>query len=99
MKLKTLPALLLILILIKPFKVHAQVNEQDSLALVDLYNSTDGSHWTNHDNWLTKKPINTWHGVLQVTAHRITLLALNNNHLNGKIPTSLGNLVKLICFI
>jgi len=28
--------------------IHAQVNVQDSLALVDLYNSTDGPNWFLH---------------------------------------------------
>ena len=27
--------------------------EQDSLALVALYNNTDGSNWTNNANWLS----------------------------------------------
>ncbi len=42
---------------------HAQVNVQDSLALVDLYNSTNGPNWNNHTNWLTKNPVSTWYGV------------------------------------
>jgi hypothetical protein len=32
---------------------HAQVNVQDSLALVDLYNNTNGVDWVDHTNWLT----------------------------------------------
>jgi hypothetical protein len=28
-------------------------NVNDSLALVDLYNSTNGPSWTIHNNWLT----------------------------------------------
>ncbi|MBE7174718.1 MAG: hypothetical protein INR73_29380, partial [Williamsia sp.] len=27
-------------------------NESDSLALVDIYNSTNGPNWERHDNWL-----------------------------------------------
>ena len=30
----------------------AQVLEQDSLALIALYDSTDGANWTNNENWL-----------------------------------------------
>jgi hypothetical protein len=34
--------------------VYAQaVNNQDSLALVDLYNSTNGPQWNSDENWLT----------------------------------------------
>ncbi len=31
----------------------AQVDVNDSLALVDLYNSTNGPGWYSNDNWLT----------------------------------------------
>src|SRR4029079_4557477 len=42
---------------------NAQVNKQDSLALVDLYNSTDGANWNDHTNWLTSKPVLKWYGI------------------------------------
>ena len=35
---------------------------QDSLALVALYNSTDGPNWTNDANWLTGS-VTTWYGI------------------------------------
>ena len=35
------------------------VSELDSLALVALYNSTNGSSWTDNNNWLTG-PVYTW---------------------------------------
>ena len=87
--------------------VTAQVNVQDSLALVDLYNSTDGPHWSSHTNWLTKKPVSTWFGI-KVTNNRVTSIntkyydyddpegRIASNNLYGKIPASLGNLDKLI---
>ena len=31
---------------------RAQILEQDSLALVALYNSTDGANWTDNSGWL-----------------------------------------------
>ena len=68
-----------------------KVNEQDSLALVDLYNSTDGSNWINHENWLTEKPLSTWYGVT-VSGTNVTTIELNNNKLNGHIPATLGKL-------
>src|SRR6266498_1019272 len=73
---------------------NAQVNVQDSLALVDLYNSTDGPNWYNHTNWLTKNPVSTWYGVT-VTNGRVTTIWLAENNLNGNIPSSIGNLVSL----
>jgi len=69
------------------------VNVQDSLALVDLYNSTDGANWTNNDNWL-QAPIATWYGIT-VTGTRVTDIDLRANSLKGPIPASLGNLEKL----
>src|SRR3954453_12709686 len=75
--------------------VYAQaVNKQDSLALIDLYNSTNGSNWNDHTNWLTKRPVKTWYGIT-VTGTRVTRIALYSNSLSGRIPSSLGNLVNL----
>jgi fibronectin type 3 domain-containing protein len=62
----------------------------DSLALVDLYNSTNGSGWTNKTNWLTG-PVDTWHGIT-VAGARVTEIVLSNNNLVGPIPLSVGNL-------
>ena len=35
---------------IKANTTNAQVDVNDSLALVDLYNSTDGPHWEHNEN-------------------------------------------------
>ncbi len=70
--------------------VSAQINTQDSLALVDLYNSTNGSGWKNNSNWLDKE-VREWYGVA-VTDKRVTGLALVNNQLEGELPPSMGNL-------
>jgi len=67
---------------------------QDSLALVDLYNSTNGAGWTNHTNWLTSAPLSTWYGVI-VAGGRIIQLNLTGNNLVGSIPASLGNATAL----
>ena len=78
--------------LVLPFYAQA-VNVQDSLALVDLYNSTNGPSWGNHKNWLTG-PVKTWYGI-ELKDGRVTLIYMNSNNLKGKIPTSLGNLANL----
>src|SRR4051812_37330984 len=75
--------------------VYAQaVNKQDSLALVDLYNSTNGPNWYDHTNWLTKKAVKSWSGIT-VTGTRVTYVGLEDNNLSGQLPASLGNLVNL----
>jgi len=73
---------------------NAQVNGQDSLALVDLYNSTNGPNWFNHTNWLTSNPVKTWYGI-KVSKTRVTTIKLTSDNLDGSIPSSLGNLKPL----
>src|SRR4051794_16911290 len=75
--------------------VNAQVNVQDSLALVDLYNSTDGPHWNGHAGWLTKgAPVKSWSGIT-VGDSRVTSIYLFDNNLTGTLPSSLGDLTNV----
>ncbi|WP_420456867.1 choice-of-anchor D domain-containing protein [Rubrivirga sp.] len=78
---------------------RAQVATSDSLALVALYNATNGPEWTNSDGWLTG-PVSVWHGVTSGapssdSPKRVLQLNLNNNGLSGPIPDALGNLSEL----
>lgn len=66
----------------------------DSLALVELYNSTDGANWTNKTNWLTSSPIDTWYGIT-VSGERVTRINLGQNGLNGTIPVDMGSMSSL----
>lgn len=73
----------------------AQVNQSDSLALVDLYNATQPSNgWKNDAGWLTKAPLNQWYGI-GVTGDRVTSISLVLNRLTGTMPLSFGNLSAL----
>jgi Leucine-rich repeat (LRR) protein len=75
--------------------VKAQVAVQDSLALVDLYNNTNGPQWHNHTHWLNG-PVSTWHGIaLTDDNKRVRRIKLFNNNLEGSLPHSLGNLSAL----
>lgn len=69
------------------------INVQDSLALVELYNNTNGSNWRHSDNWLIG-PVSSWWGV-GTAGDRVTYLNLNYNRLNGNIPSTLANLTEL----
>jgi Leucine-rich repeat (LRR) protein len=69
----------------------AQGLEQDSLALVDLYDSTDGINWTNNTNWLTDQPLSAWYGI-SVSSGRVTEVKLDSNNIAGSIPSSIGDL-------
>ncbi len=44
-------------------KSHSQ-STADSLALVALYNSTDGANWT--DQWDLDQPVSTWDGIYMI---------------------------------
>jgi len=75
-------------------KAKAQaVDVNDSLTLVDLYNSTGGPSWYNNTNWLNG-PVSTWYGVT-VTGTRVTQLNLSTNNLTGPIPASIGKLTEI----
>ncbi len=94
--------LLATLVLATVTGAKAQVNEQDSLALVALYHSTGGRDWTNNTNWL-RGPLDTWYGVT-VTDGRVTRIELADNGLknytdigptDGTIPPEIGDLLQL----
>ncbi|MCJ7537661.1 MAG: hypothetical protein MUO57_19215 [Anaerolineales bacterium] len=63
-------------------------------ALVALYGSTNGAGWTNNTNWLLTTTVDDWFGVT-VTGGHASNLFLNNNQLDGSIPSGLGNLSSL----
>ncbi len=66
----------------------------DSLALVAIYNTSNGSNWTAKNNWLTG-PVDTWFGIT-VAAGRVSEIHLSNNGLAGTLPNNLGNLDGLV---
>jgi len=68
---------------------------QDSLVLVDLYNSTGGDNWTLNTNWLSDQPINTWYGVTLNEEGCVRSINLNNNQLSGTLPEAITQLTNL----
>ena len=88
--------LFITILIIKPATAHAQAADAgDSLALVDLYDSTGGTAWTHHTNWLTTASVKTWYGVTLDSNGKVTMLSLDSNNLVGKVPSSLGSLTKI----
>jgi len=65
----------------------------DSLALVALYNSTNGTNWTNNSNWLVG-PLNSWYGIT-VSGDNVTQVNLGGNNLIGIIPAEIGHLANI----
>ncbi|MCC6752550.1 MAG: hypothetical protein IT266_01055 [Saprospiraceae bacterium] len=74
----------------------AQVLQQDSLALVALYQATNGPNWKNHTNWL-QGPVSKWYGVT-VQGTRVYLVNLWDNGLSGTIPSEIGFLTGMAEF-
>ncbi len=73
----------------------AQVNVQDSLALVALYDSTGGANWYN--TWNLATPVNDWSGVSVINGRVISINfdIPGGNNLIGSIPSALGDLSNL----
>ncbi len=94
---KPLNFLILVALFCPAIPLKAQANLQDSLALVDFFNSTNGNGWTNKNNWLTAQPVVTWYGVI-VNSNRVTEIDLRTNNLSGPIPSTIGNLTSLQSF-
>lgn len=67
--------------------------QRDSLALVDLYNATNGANWTT--TWDLNQPMDTWYGITTNTDGCVTIVDLGNNNLVGTLPNSLGNMYQL----
>ena len=64
----------------------------DSLAIITLYNATDGPNWKN--KWDLNDNVKNWYGVT-VTQGRVTSLSLENNNLTGTIPQKFHTLTNL----
>jgi len=77
------------------YKSPETLRMNDSLALVALYNATDGANWTNNTNWLSDRPISEWYGVDCGTLGRVNGLDLYYNNLTGNIPPEIGQLTQL----
>lgn len=73
------------------------IPETECLALVALYNNTDGAHWTDADTnqWLIAADPCNWEGVDCEGGSNVAELRLENNGLSGPIPSALEDLTQL----
>ena len=85
--------LIVALLLFSSLNIQAQVNPDDSLALVSFYNATDGDNWFNNDGWLDG-PIDNWFGVV-LEGTRIFAIELPSNNLRGNVPDGIANIGSL----
>ena len=71
------------------------ISDEEYQVLMDLYNSTDGENWNNKwDVGNNDLHLRMWYGVVIEDGH-IIKLDLQNNNLNGTLPSSLSNLTEL----
>ncbi|MEQ9105031.1 MAG: PKD domain-containing protein [Rhodothermales bacterium] len=84
---------LILPLLLAATPVQGQVSVADSLALVAIYNATDGPNWQSNPGWLSG-PVSSW-GFLAVENNRVTGLGLSQLGLKGTLPTEIGNLTEL----
>ncbi len=77
---------------VKALTYCSNCREADSLALVALYNATDGINWGDNTNWLVVgQPIDSWYGVT-LSEGRVIMLNLESNNLTGYLPNEIANL-------
>lgn len=86
---------LLVIVLLCSIHSFAQTLENDRLALVALYNSTNGNAWINKTGWTVPgspgdNPCG-WYGIT-CSGGRVTVTHLPSNNLMGTIPASIVNL-------
>lgn len=82
------------------FQDGASTLKTDSLALLELHKSTNGTSWTT--KWDLSKPMSEWHGIELAdidistgTQYRVISIALNGNMLTGTIPAEIANITLL----
>lgn len=70
---------------------------RDSMALVDLYQLSNGSEWTKKNNWLfSGNPLGTWYGIKTNPQGCVIEITLNSNKLKGPLTDSIVNLSELV---
>ena len=68
------------------------------MKVIDFYNNTNGSNWTNNTAWNTNTPVSSWYGVTtQVINNQehVTGISFNDNNLFPSINTSIEDLTEL----
>lgn len=77
-----------------PYHLRISDFEEDSLAMVSLYDALNGASWSNSENWLSGN-LASWNG-LSVESNRVIDLNLPGNNLEGVLPADLAYADSLI---
>merc|ERR1719329_341833 len=65
------------------------------VALVVLYDATNGDEWDDSTNWLSDAPLCEWYGIDCNNDDDVVRIDLYGNNLQGSIPSELGLLINL----
>lgn len=76
--------LALFISLFPPKCLAQRCNKEDSLGLIQFFESTNGNQWT--ESWQTSLPVSKWNGIKMSVQGRVIGIILQNNHLSGKLP-------------
>lgn len=69
--------------------------DRQKVALMELYNATDGDNWTDNTNWCSDADISEWYGVSTLSSGLVGALELQGNNLCGELPASVSYFVEL----
>ena len=73
---------------------HCMTTTKDGLKA--LYSATSGASWNSKTNWLSGDPCSSsWFGINCNSAGVVTNVDLDNNGLNGALPTEIGLLTSV----
>ncbi|NNM32188.1 MAG: hypothetical protein HKO53_03940, partial [Gemmatimonadetes bacterium] len=65
---------------------QSAIPEAECVALVALYNSTDGDGWVDNTGWLTAPDPCEWFGVGCLLGATVASVVLPANRLSGPLP-------------
>jgi hypothetical protein len=68
--------------------------QQDSLVLIDIFDSLAQERTVTFQDWLSDQPLGTWDGIT-VENNRVTEINLSSKTLKGDMPNSIQNLTAL----
>lgn len=77
------------------------VTQRDSIALVEIYNSTDGDYWqsgSQYADWDLRKTMDNWTGVtidIIDGARRVVEFRMPNSKMEGRLPAEIRYLTEL----
>ena len=70
-------------------------NATDVAALKLLYDGTDGPGWIESGGWSGDDPVEEWYGVSADSLGHVTELDLQGNGLTGRLPATLGDMLRM----